>query len=488
MGANVELQRQVAFQPESILSSYEAIARIGFDDTLGLNNVFVGTEFHKKLLKDTFCHDFNVFCRMATQQMSQALDKELLLLDLFSPSNTADPYSGCTSYSSAPDLFQLARIVILRTILAVFCGTCFLEDHHVFLLKDLMELQDKIEHATAAAAVLPHRVANWLVLGPTRKFRLKVQEKIVRIIMHARQKVQEGSNDNDDSNSGSNAKNGSVPYYGPWLLRMDEQDMDIQVMAELIVGLVFAAHKNPAIGAAQSFCHVWEQKEKEMSDTPKETASESGIWNQVLKEARTLETVQQESSSLFLTWDQLQNLAPAAQACVKETTRITAHSLGSLRLACKEVLLNDGQGRQYTIYPGETISSSHYLYNVDPTLFPKQVDQFRPDVLLTSSSSSTSTNMASSPSKKGEKYNVERTLTRPLTFSQGTHKCPGEQVAMILMQYFVVLLLQRDASVLGIMPLIDFERATLAQRRRPVPVRLLRHKNKFNKELKVKTI
>ena len=81
-----------------------------------------------------------------------------------------------------------------------------------------MELHDKIEHATAAAAVLPRRVANWLVLGHTRKVRLKVQEKIVRIIMHARQKVQEGSNDNDDSNSGSNAKNGSVPYYGPWLL------------------------------------------------------------------------------------------------------------------------------------------------------------------------------------------------------------------------------------------------------------------------------
>ena len=116
---------------------------------------------------------------MATQQMSQALDKELLLLDLFSPSNTANPYSGSKSYSLAPDVFQLACIIILSTILAVFYGTCFLEDCHIFLLKDLMELQDKIEHATAAAAILPCRVANWLVLGPTCKFRLKVQEKIV---------------------------------------------------------------------------------------------------------------------------------------------------------------------------------------------------------------------------------------------------------------------------------------------------------------------
>ena len=171
----------MALQLESTLSSYEAIAQIGFDATLGTNYVFVGTEFHKKLLKDAFCHDFNISCKMATQQMSQALDKELLLLDLFSPSNTANPYSSSKSYSLAPDVFQLActPIIILSTILAVFYGICFLEDRHIFLLKDLLELQDKIEHATAAVAILPHRVANWLVLGPTCKFQLKVQEKIV---------------------------------------------------------------------------------------------------------------------------------------------------------------------------------------------------------------------------------------------------------------------------------------------------------------------
>ena len=39
VGANVELQRQVALQLESTLSSYEAIAQIGFDATLGTNNV-----------------------------------------------------------------------------------------------------------------------------------------------------------------------------------------------------------------------------------------------------------------------------------------------------------------------------------------------------------------------------------------------------------------------------------------------------------------
>ena len=47
VGANFELQRQVALQLESTLSSYEAIAQIRFDATLGTNNVFVSTEFHK---------------------------------------------------------------------------------------------------------------------------------------------------------------------------------------------------------------------------------------------------------------------------------------------------------------------------------------------------------------------------------------------------------------------------------------------------------
>ena len=66
----------------------------------------------------------------------------------------------------------------------------------------------------------------------------------------------------------------------------------------------------------------------------------------------------------------------------------------------------------------------------------------------------------------------QQQVTRPLTFSEGTHKCPGERVAMILMQYFVALLLERNAVVLGNMPKVSFEKATLAQRGGPVPVRL----------------
>ena len=474
VGASDQLQKQVALQPESVLSSYQAIAQIGFDASLGKTNVFTGTEFHKRMLKNTFYHDWNNFCRMATQQMKIALEKELMLLNLFSPGkdqkrSTTKSKGSNPVYTQVPDLFQLSRIVTLRTILAVMCGTCFVEDRNAFLLKDLLDLQDKIEEATAASAVLPRRVADMLVLGPTRKFRLQVQEKIVQIIVKARNPDKQ-----KETSSKKNTKEDAdvvVPYYGPWLEQMDKENMDIHVMAELIVGLVFAAHKNPAIGAAQSFCHLWEQEVREQPSTANTSQLDPRwLWNQVRGEVEKLDKT---SSSSSLSWDQLYNTLPTLRACVSETTRITAHSLGSLRLVCKELSLEDEQGRVYKVYPGETISSSHYLYNVDPKLFPEFLDQYRPELALKQDQQSTGLPKASRGNKDDATHRFPSLPRVPSTFSQGTHKCPGERVAMILMQYFVILLLQHDASVVGTMPPIDFERATLAQRKGRVPIQLL---------------
>ena len=170
-----------------------------------------------------------------------------------------------------------------------------------------------IEKATAAAAVLPRGLANVLVLNKTRAFRLKVEQKIVGIIETARVQLPHLPKD----------VKRDVPYYGPWLVAMDEQKMDISVMAELIVGLVFASHKNPAIGAAQSYCHLWEQDNNDQ------------------KNRQFFEIVQSECRSIrqpgkLLTWDRLQQEAPALRACVEETARITAHSLGGLRYVCKD--------------------------------------------------------------------------------------------------------------------------------------------------------
>ena len=52
-------------------------------------------------------------------------------------------------------------------------------------------------------------------------------------------------------------------------------------------------------------------------------------------------------------------------------------------------------------------------------------------------------------------------------FSQGTHKCPGERVALVIVQTTLALLVARGVRPVKVPPLC-FERATLAQRAAPV--------------------
>ena len=46
---------------------------------------------------------------------------------------------------------------------------------------------------------------------------------------------------------------------GPWINAFKRVNMTSSKAAELIVGLLFAAHKNPAIGAVQSFLFIMER-------------------------------------------------------------------------------------------------------------------------------------------------------------------------------------------------------------------------------------
>jgi len=53
------------------------------------------------------------------------------------------------------------------------------------------------------------------------------------------------------------------------------------------------------------------------------------------------------------------------------------------------------------------------------------------------------------------------------TFSHGVHKCPGERLALSLMELMLVMLLKHEVKLESV-PKVDFERATLAQRSGPV--------------------
>ena len=61
------------------------------------------------------------------------------------------------------------------------------------------------------------------------------------------------------------------------------------------------------------------------------------------------------------------------------------------------------------------------------------------------------------------------------TFSQGLHKCPGERLALSMMQCALAQLLcggyETELTVAAVPP-IDFQRPTLAQRAGPVAVRI----------------
>lgn len=476
VGADDSLQGQMCREPESNLSSRLAVAAVGFDYTLGRDNVFLGTDFHKRLLKNTVYQDWNAFCQLTTQTMDVALNRELQKLHHKHNKTTAmGEDTGITV--TVPDVFQLARKTILNTILSVFCGSCMVQDDS--LLEDIMMLQDKIEDATAAGAVLPRWISIPLVYGPTRQVRLKVQAKMGRLIEEARikhqlrrheQQPKEESNGTSKDQDYFNAES----FYGPWLKCMDEEGISNERIAELIVGLVFAAHKNPAIGAAQSFCHLVEHSQMDMSSVLRSiTNINDGIQSDLTEPISLWKSVENEAEAIVsqtpsLSWDKMEQMTPILRACVAETTRLTAHSIGSIRNVCHETQLLNSQGQSVTVYPGETIAASHYLYNVDSTLFPHQESQYRPDYVA---QTTTTTTTAESSVQENKTEGPPRVL--PKTFSAGIHKCAGERIAMILMEFFVALLFKRKAQLqLNSLPPISFERATLAQRDGPVPILL----------------
>ena len=54
IGRSSEAMRQVALAPESVLSARQAVLDIGFEETLGVLNVTVGTDMHKRILKANY--------------------------------------------------------------------------------------------------------------------------------------------------------------------------------------------------------------------------------------------------------------------------------------------------------------------------------------------------------------------------------------------------------------------------------------------------
>lgn len=124
-----EEQRQLAKLPESLLSSQQAVADIGFEQTLGSKNVYRGTNLHKGIVKGVLYTNADRQSTAWLSALKEATQIETELID-----------------DNEIDFFHVIRRVMLRAAVEVFIGKCFLRDWESYdFLKEFMDLQDSIE-------------------------------------------------------------------------------------------------------------------------------------------------------------------------------------------------------------------------------------------------------------------------------------------------------------------------------------------------------
>ena len=374
--AGREEMAQVVNAPENILSSKEATADFGFAWTLGQLNVFTGTDFHRRVLKQ----------RGFSMASARVLDDELSMKEA-----VAEAISAAFSKERIiiTDFLKTVRRTMLHAVVVHLLGTQLLKAYHdqgSDFLDDFMHLQDCIEDATAKGVALPRPLSWFFIWLPVFRLRKRVQAKLDRAL---------------------NVWPASAKK-GLWLQAATSAEVGRpgNEHAELIIGLLFAAHKNPAIGAAQTLLLLLEH--------PKEL-EKAVIGDRVFSEF--------------------------VMRSIKETLRLTAHTIGAIRKVVSGDFCIKSHGSMYVVPHGQYVVVSHLLPNLDPTDFPSP-QSFQPD-------------------RFAEEFD-DFSFT---TFSQGLHRCPGRFYALHLMNLVVCELLATfHLSLQSPVVALDFSRATLAQR------------------------
>jgi cytochrome P450 len=387
--ADMEAQRIVSKAPERVLSARQAVADIGFDVTLGTLNVHKGTDLHKGIVKAMWQKDPLEHVEAWETSLRSSIETE-------------------TNGVGQLELFQLVRRVILRSCVERMISPEFLVGYSSFL-DDFMGFQDQLEDVTPKAVVLPRWIALPVLLWPVKLRRERLQANIARRL------------------DGLLAT--PSPSLGFWLAEMHPKHSTKDI-AEYIVGLLFAAHKNPAIGASQIYLMMFEdctnEEQQNIRNDAKHLLSDAGLWND-------------KTTTLY-------------KLCL-ETLRLTAHSIGSVRTA-KEPFEVKVDGRTYVLPKGASIGLSHITLSLHPGLWGEKAARL--DL----------------KSYALEKYQDEYQFS---TFSNGLHRCPGQQLALVILQLTVALLLvEYEVTLPPTIPPLSFERATLAQREGPVLVRVIK--------------
>ena len=161
-----------------------------------------------------------------------------------------------------------------------------------------------------------------------------------------------------------------------------------------------------------------------------------------------------KESQLLLSNATTQNIStscPTLYRLCMEALRLTAHSLGGLRIATDDFSIGDG----FTIPKDSTVALAHITTSLNGDIW-KEPHTLNLDVTADKRSS--------------DMYNNEYSFT---VFSHGIHKCPGQRNALTTLQCTLALLLTEYEVLLPQdIPSLCFERATLAQRSGPVYVEI----------------
>jgi cytochrome P450 len=414
VGSDRETMRQVACAGEDVLSARAAVLDIGFEQTLGLMNVTSGTDFHRTCIQASFAGS-----RLGdeAEPMMRAI-KQSFQLEF-----TAVSSSG----GVVPDFLQLVRRCVLRSVICRLLGPAVMSRLPADFIDSFMVFQDAVESATASAAVLPRWLAHVFVLSKFEAHRASVSIPLSFAIADAWL---------GDDGSGC----------GPWLASFKKSGIRHPVAGELSVGLLFAAHKNPAIGAAQAVLFSM-QSDASFSTQVREAAFAAQRQPSILRS---------DPHSLL-------------HRVALETCRVTAHAIGAVRkvLRPQGFTLESGKHR-YWVAPGETVAMTHIAVHRSHRLWGDD------SVGLKSAAACAVSPEVFAPSRP--QWNAAPDQYSHTTFSHGVHRCPGEGLALLIIQCVLAEVLGGawECSVEGQMPALSWERATLAQRSSPVVMRVRR--------------
>jgi cytochrome P450 len=311
IAGGAENVKAVAFASERRFSARAAVRDVGFGELLGERNVDAGTDFHARVLRRWRLDDAEI-AELAVA-LDEGLDAEL------------------TGRKEVPDLLAAIRGAVLRAVLARLIGGGILERGGKELVDAIVQFQDGVEEATAAAAVLPRWLALPLILWPAARRRRRLEKRIAA------------------------ALGGDGPP-GPWTTAFGERGLPAAIAAEFSVGLLFAAHKNPAIASFQALLFLHERR------LP---AALHACVNTVDSFQEALVVAKNPSAS---------TLREAQQLCrvALEAIRLTAHTVGAVRLATEDCALPGNR----VVKKGETVALSHIAFSRDEALWGPDAAEF----------------------------------------------------------------------------------------------------------------